>query len=33
MRDWFSINDKKYMMKDYKAVLQVPYITNEEIHL
>ena len=30
MRDWFSVNDRKFMMKDHKAVLQVPCMTNEE---
>ena len=30
MRDWFSVDDRKFMMKDHKAVLQVPCMTSEE---
>jgi hypothetical protein len=30
MKDWFSIDDRKYMMKNHRAVLQVPEMTGEE---
>ncbi|CAI2184983.1 9461_t:CDS:2, partial [Funneliformis geosporum] len=30
MTNWFSVNDRKFMMKDHKAILQVPVMTDEE---
>ncbi|CAG8579328.1 12018_t:CDS:2 [Funneliformis caledonium] len=30
MKDWFSVNDRKFMIKNHNAMLQVPAMENEE---
>ncbi|CAG8674551.1 5810_t:CDS:10, partial [Acaulospora morrowiae] len=30
MKEWFSLKDRRFMMKDYKSLLQVPGLKNEE---
>ncbi|RIA90151.1 hypothetical protein C1645_823714 [Glomus cerebriforme] len=30
MKEWFSLEDRKFMMSNYKSLLQVPSLTNEK---